>query len=350
MPRKRSAENRGLPLRWRLVHGAYYYQVPPGLEAHWDGKKMFRLGATLPDAYKVWGDRIGSMDKAQNVGQLLDRYAMQVIPNKKKLTQVENLRAIGRLRAVFGELALASIRPQLIYQYVDKSKSKIQARKEVRTFSHAFTKAVEWGLLDRHPFKGEVRLAGEPPRDRYVEDWELLECLSMESKRKAGSVLMIQAYLRLKLLTGMRRGDLLRLRIEHLKEDGIHVTPRKTETTTGKKQIITWSDALRQAVEDAKEARTAKVSDWLFCNRKGECYFDDEKETASGWDSMWQRFMTRVLEETKVTERFTEHDMRAKSGSDAETLDHAQQLLAHADSKITHRVYRRKPAHVKPLR
>jgi hypothetical protein len=31
-------------------------------------------------------------------------------------------------------------------------------------FKHAFTKAVEWGLIRRHPFKGEVRLKGIKPR------------------------------------------------------------------------------------------------------------------------------------------------------------------------------------------
>ncbi len=161
---------------------------------------------------------------------------------------------------------------------------------------------------------------------------------------------MIQAYLRIKLLTGLRRGDLLRLTMGDLKEDGIHVKPRKTETTTGKRHIIEWSDELRNAVATAKEVRPVDISKWLFCNRRGECYFNDEKETASGWDSMWQRFMERVLKETKVNESFTEHDMRAKAASDAESLEHAQKLLSHADSKITNRVYRRKPERVKPLR
>jgi hypothetical protein len=40
----------------------------------------------------------------------------------------------------------------------------------------------------------------------------------------------------------------------------------------------------------------------------------------------------------------------AKCASDAETLGRAQQLLGHADSKITERVYRRKPEVVRPLR
>ncbi len=65
---------------------------------------------------------------------------------------------------------------------------------------------------------------------------------------------------------------------------------------------------------------------------------------------MWGRFMERLLAETKVQERFTEHGLRARCASDAESLARAQQLLAHADSATTNRIYRRKPERVKPLR
>jgi integrase len=350
MPKPRNAENKGLPARWQFIHGAYYFQVPPGLEAAWDGKKKFRLGKTLPEAYKVWADRLGSIDKANNVGQLLDRYGMEVVPTKAVRSQAENARAITKLRAVFGDLQLEDIKPQLVYQYVDKKKAKVAAHREIAVLSHAFTKAVEWGYIDRHPFKGEVRLKGEAPRTRYVEDWEVVECLALSSKRLKGSVLAIQAYMRMKLLTGLRRGDLLRLQTSDLRDDGIHVTPGKTRETTGKKIIIDWSDELREAVQMAKDARPVHIAPLLFCNKRGECYFDEVKGTASGWDSMWQRFMTRILEETKVEQRFTEHDLRAKCASDAETLEHAQSLLAHADGRLTDRVYRRKPERVKPLR
>ena len=71
---------------------------------------------------------------------------------------------------------------------------------------------------------------------------------------------------------------------------------------------------------------------------------------ARGWSSMWQRFMARLLKETAIKERFTEHDLRAKVASDAESLERARQLLAHADSRITQRVYRRRPDRIKPTR
>ena len=65
---------------------------------------------------------------------------------------------------------------------------------------------------------------------------------------------------------------------------------------------------------------------------------------------MWQRFMERVLKETKVEEKFTEHDLRAKCASDAATLEHARALLSHADSRTTETIYRRKPERVQPLK
>ena len=65
---------------------------------------------------------------------------------------------------------------------------------------------------------------------------------------------------------------------------------------------------------------------------------------------MWQRFFARVIKETKAAEHFTEHDLRAKVASDAESLQHAMELLAHADSRSTERVYRRKAVLVRPMK
>jgi hypothetical protein len=56
---------------------------------------------------------------------------------------------------------------------------------------------------------------------------------------------------------------------------------------------------------------------------------------------MWQRFMTRVVKETGIP-KFAERDLRAKVGSDAETLERARRILGHADVRTTKQFYRRK--------
>ena len=105
---------------------------------------------------------------------------------------------------------------------------------------------------------------------------------------------------------------------------------------------------LREAVDLAKAARPIDIAPWLFCTDEGACYVNEATGEASGWDSMWQRFIARAKKETGVA-HFTEHDLRAKTGSDADSLDHARALLSHVDERITSRVYRRKPERVKPL-
>jgi integrase len=324
---------------------------PKDQRDQWDGKSWFPLGKNLSEAYKTWAARLGdaAQAKGKSLGKIMDRYLLEVVPTVGVRTQTEYRRALKNLRAVFGEMSPEDVEPQHVYQYVDKRSSKPAAKKEVEVFSAMFTKAVEWGIIRAHPFKGEVRLAGSKPRDRYVEDWELEESLSLEPRRRKGSVGMVHAYLRLKLLTGLRQKDLLLLKLADCKDDGIHVTPSKTKNTTGKKLIYEWSDALRAAVEEAKMIRPA-LSPYLFCNKFGHCYVDPAKETAKGFNKIWQNFIARVLEDTEVTERFTEHDLRAKVGSDAESLRRAQELLAHADARMTDRVYRRKPARIAPAK
>jgi integrase len=356
-PRKRAKHNAGLPSRWRQYHGAYFYRVPAGQEAHWDGKKQFRLGTTLAEAATEWAKRIEHDRKAAvYVRELLDRYAIEVIPRKAPATQRGDNLALVNLRKVFGEMRLGDMEPQHIYRYVDTrlnrkgEKSPSTGIHEIRVFKHAFSKAVEWGLMAKHPFKGQVRLKGTRPRTRYIEDWEVVEALALVPTRKRGSVRMIQAYIRIKLLLGIRRGDMLRLRMSAITESGITVKPHKTAHTTGMSRTFEWTPELREAVDLAKAARPLHIAPYLFCTKTGEGYFDEATGEASGWDSMWQRFMARLLAETKITERFTEHDLRAKCASDAESLERARQLLGHADAKITAEVYRRKPEIVRPLR
>ena len=362
MVRNRNKENRGLPSRWRYLHGAYYYAVPIGMESAWDGKKKFRLGKTLPEAYKEWTRRLESLHEARTVADLLDRYSLQVIPDKAISSREVNLLFVKKLREAFGAMPITAVKPRHIYQYVEKRSVKTRdpetgklrggrtvAHREIEILSHAFTKAVEWGLIDRHPFKGETRLEGNKPRDRYVEDWEIDECMKLTSQRKKGSVLAIQAYIQLKIITGMDRSDLLRLTMSDLKEDGIHIQRHKTANSTGKRTIYQWTPDLKAAIDMAKAARPV-LSPLLFCKRNGQGYYDEETGRPEGWKGMWQRFMERLLAETKVTERFTEHDLRAKAGSDAETLEQARALLSHADVQTTDRIYRRKAEVVSPIK
>ena len=120
---------------------------------------------------------------------------------------------------------------------------------------------------------------------------------------------------------------------------------------TGIRLIIEWDAAedLRELVEEILRLPPCRVGDVpLFVTGEG---VPDIKEDGStnAFNSLRQRFMDRVMAETRVTDRFQERDRRAKVASDSDTLQEASQRLGHADSAITQRVYRRKPVRAQPL-
>lgn len=350
MSRDRNPENRHLPLRWCFTSNAYYYRVPRGQESKWDGKQFFHLGRKLSDAYRSWASRVDRVETPTTIGALLDEYSLAVIPDKALSCQKTQHCYVRRLRKVFGEMRLDAIKPKDVYAFAKACAplGKTAGRGEIEVLSHAFSKAVEWGYIDRHPFLGQVRLPGNPPRDRYIEDWEVQEMFSLQSKRKRDGVKVIQAYLRIKMMTGMTRGDLLRLTTSNFTEKGILIQRHKTAKKTGKRTLYRWTPQLKAAIDAAIQVRPC-LSPFVFCNRWGKCYVNEETGLADGFGSIWARFVDRVLKETKVTERFTEHDFRAKAASDADTLEHARALLSHADASTTSRVYRRRPEEVDPL-
>ena len=75
--------------------------------------------------------------------------------------------------------------------------------------------------------------------------------------------------------------------------------------------------------------------------------------TSDGFRSNWHRLMTKATtpgdkgQPAALTERFTFHNLRAKSASD-DALEVATERLAHDDPRTTQKVYRRKPRRARP--
>jgi len=318
-----------LPTRWRHKHGSYYFRVPPGLEHRWDGKKEFRLGATLPEAYRMWAARIEQTNEIWSMKQLFDRYQGEVVPTKASKTQESNLISLRRLRPVFGDMAIADIESRHAYKYMDKVTRKHgphSANRDYEVLSHALTKAVKWGIIGRHPTKGLVEKNHVTPRQRYLSDDELLTALDV-----AGPVL--KAYITLKYITGLRRGDLLTLQMNNITEDGLALRISKT----GVGLLIEWTDELRAALSAAIDARPKKPTNLIFCTRNGECYVTPNGR-ADSFDSLWGRFMKKLKKTHPEVESFQEKDIRKKTANDLDIVL-ASKLLAHTSEAVTRRHY-----------
>lgn len=356
MAKKRTIKrNMGLLPRWGWRYNALYYDVPKGQEAQWDDKRLFRLGGTPAEAYAEWASRMSSTEiktDFSTVDKLLDNYALIAVPLLSVTHQRNSILAITNLKKAFGHLKPTSIKPVQIAQYLAARSIKKKnaqgktiggatiANREIEIFQVAVAWAVDRGAFHRHPFRGEFKFKKEKPRDRYIEDWEIDEMMKVGSHRRKGSTHAIKAYLKIKLLTGMAKGDLLRLTMSDVNKASKGITIKRHKT--GNKTTYQWSPELMQAVDEAIAARPC-LSPYLFCSKQGECYFDETTGEAAGWKSMWQRFVEKVMAETKITEHFTDHDIRAKVGSDAASDEEARKTLSHSTTATTRKHYRRKP-------
>jgi hypothetical protein len=330
--------SRGLPRYWVRRHGAYYYR-PPAKYAHLFDKGWVHLGRKLSDAYRAYAELpVHDEREVRSIADLCQKYENKVIPTYPAGTQANKYRSVVEVRKVFGHIPINRLEPTHCYQYFDAKQKTRTARAVIEDLRHMFTKAVEWGLLKRHPIKGQVVLKKTSPRSRYVTDDELFAFLEMASPK-------LKAYIRLKLVTGLSKQDILCLDRADLLQDGLHTMRRKVR---GKPKIYPWDEkgVLHRIVESVHQAHRGHVgSTRLFHTREGKPYYNvDENGRAtskpSSFNSMWQRLMSKWVASGR--ERFTEHDLRAKVASDTD-LSHAQALMDHANSDVTEKVYRRAP-------
>ena len=322
MGRKRK-HDKHLPRRMYLRRGSYYLVKTSGT--------WINLGQDFASAMAKYGELVGNHRHCITLGDVIERYRIDVLPHKASKTQKEQGRQLDRLANVFGELRPDDITPQYIYRYMDsRLKTPTAARHEVSLLGHVFNKAIRWGAAKENP----VQLIAKPrskPRDRYVTDDEYLAVYNLASPR-------LQIAMDLALLTGLRRGDLLSLTRDQLTEDGILVETGKT----GKTLLIEYTPALQDVLDRAKKLSPQVPGKYIIRTQSGTAY------SPSGFAANWKRLMKKAVK-TGI-ESFTFHDLRAKSASDTVDVNEASARLGHTSMATTQRIYMRVPIKVKPLR
>lgn len=317
---RRRASKLDLPPRVYLKHGAYYHVTRDN--------KWVRLSTDRAEACAKWAKLQGIDMPSNTVGDLLRRYLTEVSPLKSPRTRRDDETAAQLLIAVFGEMTPASVTPAHVAGYLDRrgAAAPTRANRETALLSHAFTKAIRWGLVERNPCRGVERLP-ERKRERYVSDAEFDSC-----RQAAGEPL--GTMMEFALLTAMRQDDMLGLRMSNLTDEGIDHVQGKT----GTRLVIAWSDELRAVVERAMQlhqSNRAQRSSYLFARRGGGRY------SQSGFQTLWQRVQRRWGE--AGNERFTWHDLRAKALTDADAQGgNAQALAGHASAQMTQRYIKQK--------
>lgn len=314
-----------LPARWRRIgkRQFYYYSVPKGQEDKWDGKQTFKLGETESEAWRTYLDRIGIVEIEGEVtmNDVFDRWWNEyVMTQLKESTRESYGYHLLPLRKVFGHIRPRSVKPVHAYAYRNK-RPRVAGNREVSVLSSALTYAVEIGIIECNPLRGQVSRRGaasERPRTR-IPSLEELEAFCKVNPHLRG-------YVTLKRITGLRQGQLLAINLtEHWDGEGL-----RPPTSKGGKDTIYRGDGLRAAINGILGSRLPRGP--LFLNKQGRVL------SSSGFRSSWRRAQQRYIK--KGGTRFNEHDIRKTVAMQAESLEEAQRLLGHQEPKTTAQVYR----------
>lgn len=238
---------------------------------------------------------------AGSIAELITRYMSEVSPKKAPATHKDEKASAPRLVAVFGKMRPSDLRPTHVAKYLDMrgQEAPIRANREKALLSHIFTKAMRWGIVDTNPCRGVERNT-ETPRDRLVSDAELAAFRTFaDTSGNTGTMLAAVAWLA--YLTAQRRGDLLKIRLDQITDEGVFVIQGKGKARV----LIEWTPTLCQAVCALHGLPREVESQYLIANKHGQAYTD------SGFKGMWGKLM--VLWMAKGNENFHFHDLRAKA-------------------------------------
>ena len=144
----------------------------------------------------------------------------------------------------------------------------------------------------------------------------------------SGLPLQLQLYVALKVWTGRRKGELLRLTRSDLTERGLRFTDNKRNEEI----LLPWEPETRVIVQRLLDL-PGRTSLYLFRTRSGQPYIHADGNT-SGFNSMWQRYARKWRD--AGGKHFTEHDLRKVRASQL-TASQAQALLNHATGATTER-------------
>ena len=305
--------NKHLPRRMYAKYGAYWFVDKTN--------KWHRLDSNYSVAltrYAALVDDTGT----DTVNALITKYVAEVFPTLAEASRKSRLRDFKNVRKVFGDMAPSAVKPSHAWTHFNKRGKHQGARHEIRALSAVLGWGVKWGAIDSNPLHN-IGFPTFKPRDRYVTDDEFL-------KVRAVAHPMVRYAMNIALITGSRQTDILKLDRKQVAAGVLKVQQSKTK----KRVFFPVAGSLEENIAAAL-AMPPQVRQYVIANGKGKPY------TESGFQTQWKRAMTKAF--PNVEDRFMFRDLRAKSISDADTLEEARIRAGHADSRITQAVYRRLP-------
>lgn len=206
-----------------------------------------------------------------------------------------------KIREVFGAMKPDTITSPHVQLFMDARGSvhKSAANQEKAFLSMIFNWGKARGYIGIENPVTSVRRVKTTAGGRYVEDWEYEALYKFMPP-------MFQSAMEIAYLCASRRQDVVALKREHMKDDGLLIVQGKTN----KAQLKLWTPRLRQAVDQALSIKHRIDSMAIIRNESGQPY------TVSGFSTMWGKLMDRAIEKGVIESRFRFHDLKVKAISD----------------------------------
>jgi integrase len=266
--------------------------------------------------------------KNYSFSQLAEEYLrwaerQRCFPTKKVL--------VGQLVAVFGNYPLRGFNSRLIEQYQTE---RLQRNKPatvnrfLATLKHMFTKAVEWEMVEEDSLKKvrRVKLLKEPPgRLRFLSK---KECHALIG----ACISHLKPIVVTALHTGMRKGEILGLKWEHV--DFRHGFILLDNTKNGERREIYINDTLRATLEGIPHGLE---SEYVFTDRNGRPF----KEVKKSFATALSRAGVKDFRFHDLRHTFASHLVMA--GKDITSV---KKLLGHKSLNMTLRYSHLAPSHL----
>jgi hypothetical protein len=276
---------------------------------------------------------VGQIGKPTTLADVIDKYLIEVVPSLAPRTQEDYRAYCAMLKKGLGHNLPDEVTINDLYDYHDARQAPVRANREITVLGVVYRHAIRWRSAKINPVR-DFLFTAERGRDRIVSGTE---------RRRFGrgySPKWLRGYLTLKLLTGRRQGELLKLTLFSEKPSGIafRILKKRKE----RELIVQWTPRLRRVWKWLKSLPRPKDKPHIFIGERGK------PVNARSLKSVWQRAMQKWGRDGN--DRFWEHDLRAFTAGAAESDERARELLDHGSLSTTRKSYRRTTAKVRPLR
>ena len=263
-----------------------------------------RIAGTLEEAFRRWES------------ECLPEYA-------NATTRRNYAQSLKTLRPVFGPATWDGIRVSTIAEYLRRRTAKTQANREKALLSVIWGKAREWELTAL-PFPAYKMRLSNPERAQDVEVTQAaFDAVYRHAPQHLKDAMDVAS------ATGLRIGDILRLRLSDIRAEAIHFTAGKT----AKKGSFSLSES--PVLHSWIVRRRAAKPPHVFLLTNGNMRVTERMLTDA-----WARARAKALPECPEVEGLLLRHLRKYAAQLAGSLPEAQALLQHGSAATTQRHYR----------